>query len=460
MPRALVVDDDAAIREMVAMTLETSGFEVTRAGSSRDARRALQASRPDVVICDIYMPGGDGLSVLREIRALPEAPPVILMTARGSVETAAEAEDTGAFDYLAKPFDVSLLLERVTAALAARPRTAVAPEEGPESMIVGSHPAVVEVYKAVARVARLKVPVLVIGETGTGKELVARALHRFSGRRAGPFVPVHCGAIPDTLLESELFGHRRGAFTDAFRDRRGALSQAAGGTLFLDEIGEVSPAFQVKLLRFLEDGVVTPLGAEVGEPVDVRVVAGTHRDIREMVEQKRFRQDLFYRLAGYVIRIPPLRDRASDLRVLVAHFERLGRRELGLPELATVSSAVLERLAAHPWPGNVRELAHVVRRTLIDAGRLDDVAAVERALSDDTRMPDQLAFPRPIGGAPQVSPPTLEEVEMHHILTVLASAGGNQTVAARLLGIERKTLARRLRTATHRAEDGGEGEET
>ena len=460
MPRALVIDDDDAIREMVALTLEASGFEVARARGARDARKELEKTRPDVILCDIYMPGGDGLSVLREVRARVAPPPVILMTARGSVETAAAAEETGAFDYLAKPFDVSVLLDRVSAALAACPARQAPAEDGPESMIIGSHPAVVEVYKAVARVARLRVPVLVLGETGTGKELVARALHRFSGRGSGPLVPVHCGAIPDTLLESELFGHRRGAFTDATRDRRGALSQAAGGTLFLDEIGEVSAAFQVKLLRFLEDRVVTPVGADAGEAVDVRVVAGTHRDVKGMVGEGRFREDLYYRLSGYVIRIPPLRERLSDLPALVAHFERLGRRELGLPEMATASPAVLARLGRHAWPGNVRELAHVVRRALIDAGRLDDDAAVEQALREGAGPAAAPPRSRPIGGEPlPATPPTLEEIERHHILSVLASAGGNQTVAARLLGIERKTLARKLRAAGGPVTEGGEGEE-
>src|SRR5512140_388617 len=367
---------------MVAMTLEKSGFDVVRAGSSEQARRALR-ERLDLVICDIYMPGGDGLSVLSGVRETPDPPPVILMTARGSMETAAEAARAGAFDYLAKPFDVAVLVERARAALATRRPDEEPGEKGPASMIVGSHPAIVEVYKAVARVAPLKVPVLVLGDTGTGKELVARALHRFGAHPDGPFQPVHCGAIPDTLLESELFGHRRGAFTDASRDRRGALSLADGGTMFLDEVGEVSTAFQVKLLRFLEDGVVTPLGAEMGEPADVRVVAATHRDLREMVESGRFRQDLYYRLAGYEIRIPPLRARLADLPALVAHFQRRAEEELGLSASAAATQAVMERLAAHPWPGNVRELAHVIRRTLIDSRGLDELAAVEKALGEE-----------------------------------------------------------------------------
>ena len=461
MPTVLVVDDDAAIREMAALTLEKSGFAVVRARSAGEALRALSERVPDLVVCDIYMPGGDGLSVLARVKQLEDAPPVILMTARGSVESAAEAERCGAFDYLAKPFDVSALVERARAALASRGRQDATEDSGPASMIVGSHPAIVEVYKAVARVARLRVPVLVLGETGTGKELVARALHRCGARPNGPFVPVHCGAIPDTLLESELFGHRRGAFTDATRDRQGALSLADGGTLFLDEAGEVSTAFQVKLLRFLEDGLVTPLGAERGEPVTVRVVAATHRDLGAMVEAGRFRQDLYYRLAGYEIRIPPLRERLTDLPSLVLHLKRRVEEELGIPPSVPPTPAVLERLEAHPWPGNVRELAHVVRRVLIDSGGLDDAGAVERAIGPREARP--IGAPQsepPAGLAPLLSPPlTLEEAERVYVLSVLESVGGNKSEAARLLGIERKTLARKLKREGAPASDDGEGDE-
>jgi len=327
-------------------------------------------------------------------------------------------------------------------------------------MIVGSHPGIVEVYKAVARVAPLRVPVLVLGETGTGKELIARALHRFGGRPEGPFVVVHCGAIPDPLLESELFGHRRGAFTDAVRDRRGALPAAHGGTIFLDEIGEISAAFQVKLLRVLEDGVVTPLGAEKAEAVDVRAVAATNRNLREMVTAGRFRQDLYYRLAGYEIRIPPLRERLSDLPALVEHFQRRAEKDLGLPPKAGPSRGVLDRLAAHPWPGNVRELAHIVRRLMIDTGGLDDEAAVERLLMQEKREgTDQVSEFLPPSPPLPSTPLPLEEAERRHILSVLESTGGNKSEAARILGIERKTLARKLKRSHTTGPERTGGEE-
>jgi len=437
----LVVDDDLATREMVGLTLEKSGYQVQRADGYLAARTALEARRPDLIISDLYMPGGDGLDLLKEVMADPTPPPLILMTARGSIETVATALQDGVFDYLAKPFDLDLLLDRVRAALQ-RPAPAEAPARpGPASMIIGNHPAIVEVYKATGRVAPLNVPVIILGETGTGKELVARALHRFGAHSQGPFVPVHCGAIPDPLLESELFGYHRGAFTDAQRDRRGALAQAHGGTVFLDEVGEISPMFQVKLLRFLEDGRIQPLGAEQPEPVCVRVVAATHRDLKAMVAAGTFREDLYYRLAGFEIRLPSLRERSSDLPDLVAHFQRRFQTELGLREAPGPSAAVLAVLAEHPWPGNVRELGHVVRRTLIDTGSLEDAAAVRRLLGSGPAP----AAPGP--GLPNFQAPfvPLETLAQSYILAVLAHTGGNKTEAARLLGIERKTIARRLK---------------
>ena len=440
MTRILVVDDDLAIREMVALTLEKSGYQVQRAEDYRAARAALEGGRPDLIISDIYMPGGNGLDLLKEVMAGPQPPPVILMTARGSIETAATATQDGAFDYLAKPFELDLILDRVRAALQSQTPGGLPAETGPASMIIGNHPAIVEVYKATSRVAPLRVPVIILGATGTGKELVARALHRFSGRAEGPFVPVHCGAIPDPLIESELFGYRRGAFTDAQRDRRGALAQADGGTVFLDEVGEISPMFQVKLLRFLEDGIVLPLGAEQGDPVAVRVIAATHRDLKAMVAEGRFREDLYYRLAGYEIQIPALRQRLSDLPALVAHFQRRFTQELGLREGGPATAGFLGALAAHAWPGNVRELGHVVRRTLIETGALEEEGALARILG---RAPAVAGASLPERFQEPFLP--LEELERSYILAVLAHTGGNKTEAARILGIERKTIARKLK---------------
>ncbi|HQT93163.1 MAG TPA: sigma-54 dependent transcriptional regulator [Thermoanaerobaculaceae bacterium] len=444
MAKILVVDDDRGIREMVALALRASGHEVLLAGDIAAAQEAVAREPVDLVICDIYMPGGTGLDLLAELQRRPSPPRLILITARGTVETAALANRFGAFDYLAKPFDIKVLLDRVTAALAPPAAGGPALEPGPETMIVGSHPAIVEVYKAVARVARLSVPVLILGETGTGKELVARALHRLGANPSSPFVPVNSGAIPDTLLESELFGHRKGAFTDAHRERRGALAQAAGGTVFLDEIGDVSAAFQVKLLRFLQDGVVRPLGADVGEHVDVRVLAATNRDLAALVAAGSFRQDLYFRLAAYEIRLPPLRERLTDLPALVAHFQRRAERELGLASTAPATAEALAALAEHAWPGNVRELEQFVRRMLIDARSLADAGAVRQALASRGAAARTASAPAEptAAGVPLAS---LEEAERRHLVAVLAASGGNKSAAARILGIERKTLARKLR---------------
>ena len=460
MTRILVVDDDLAIREMVAMTLEKSGYRVDRAEGYAAGRSAIRERGHDLIICDIYMPGGTGLDLLAEVRALADPPPMILMTAKGSIETAASAQQDGVFDYLAKPFDLDLLLERVRAALATPKAVVPSRNEGPASLIVGSHPGIVEVYKATSRVAPLQVPVLVLGETGTGKELVARALHRFGAHPEGPFIPIHCGAIPDTLVESELFGHKRGAFTDAHKDRRGALSQAHGGTVFLDEVGDISPIFQVKLLRFLEDGLVQPLGAEKAELVSARVVAATHLDLRALVAGGTFREDLYYRLAGFEIRIPPLRERLSDLPALVAHFQGHFLQELRLSDPGTPSPEVLALLAGHQWPGNVRELGHVVRRTLIELGSLGDPAVLQRVLGG--APPSGEGKPGLGLTTAPFAPPylPLEEMERLYLLTVLAHTGGNKTEAARILGIERKTLARKLRKAEGDKPDDTEGGES
>ncbi len=442
MATILVVDDDAGIRATVALALRAAGHTVVEAESVAEARAAAAAHPPAVVLCDIYMPGGSGLDLLAELQQHPSPPGIIVMTARGSVETAALARRLGAFEYLAKPFDVIVLTERVAAAL--RPPASPPPpgDEGPDSMIVGVHPAIVEVYKAVARVAPLPVPVLVLGETGTGKELVARALHRFGANPHGPFVPVNCGAIPDTLLESELFGHTKGAFTDARRDRRGALAQAHGGTVFLDEIGDVSKAFQVRLLRFLQDGVVRPLGADSGERVEVRVVAATHRDLRAMVAEGSFREDLFYRLAGYEIYLPPLRERLTDLPALVEHFRKRAVAELLIPA-PPATTEMLAALAARPWPGNVRELEQTVRRLIIDTGALADVTALPPTAGGRGEATAPAEPPQAVARVPDLT--TLEAAERDHILRVLAATSGNRSAAARILGIERKTLARKLR---------------
>jgi DNA-binding NtrC family response regulator len=436
--KILVADDDPALLEMMALTLVKEGFDVSRAKSAAEARALIGSETFDLVVSDIYLGDATAIDLLDEIRAANPDAAIILVTAQGSVETAAAASAAGVFDYLAKPFAVEQLVARVRAALARSTPQAPEAPTGPESMIVGNHPEIVEVYKAVARVARLPVPVLVRGETGTGKELVARALHVFGANPEGPFVALNCGAIPDTLLESELFGHRRGAFTGADRNHRGAVEQASEGTVFLDEIGELPPVLQVKLLRFLQEGEIRPLGSESATQVTCRVVAATNRDLRQAVDQGQLREDFYYRLGTYEIVLPPLRDRRSDIPLLVEHFRERTRRQLGLERFPGPTERSLALLEAHPWPGNVRELENVIQRAAVDLGTLADPDGLGSVLGDRPRAtePDQC---RPSIGDDL----TLEELERAHIEAVVRRCGGNRTRAAKILGIERKSLYRK-----------------
>jgi DNA-binding NtrC family response regulator len=446
MATVLVVDDDAGIRESAAMALEKAGLKTYQAGDTVAALQMLRAHRIDLVLSDIYMPGETGITLLQAISERRDPPRVILMTARGSIETTALAQRFGAFDYLAKPFDLNELIARVRAALNVHVGEGVEVEPGPPSRMVGSHPLMIAMYKAIARVASLNVPVLILGESGSGKELVAQSIHDLGDRVAGPFVAINCGAIPDSLLENELFGSTRGAFTDSRQDRRGALSRADGGTLFLDEIGDISPAFQVKLLRFLQDGVVTPLGAEKSHRVDVRLIAATHRDIKRLVGDGEFREDLYYRLAGYEIAVPPLRERASDIPLLVDFFRHRIAEEMKRTSIAGPSQSVLDIFAAHAWPGNVRELEQVTRRIVIDSGALLDAVAASRALRDIAPLSATAsAAPAPVAEVASEELVSLDEAEKRHITAVLRATGGNQTQAAYILGIERKTLARKIK---------------
>ena len=435
--RILVVDDDTAMRELMTLALGKEGFAVTTAATSAAAVEAIIPDAFDLMVTDIYLGDGTGLELLEHCSHVCPSARVILVTAHGTVETATSARRLGVFDYLAKPFEIEALIARVRAALRSPAPSASPTEFGPESMIVGNDPAIVEVYNAVARVAPMPIPVLVRGETGTGKDLIARALHRFGSNPEGPFIPLNCGAIPEALLESELFGHRRGSFTGADRDHRGAVEAAREGTLFLDEIGELPVSLQVKLLRFLQSGEVRPVGSDRVVEVPVRVVTATNRDLHAEVETGRFREDFYYRLAAYEIELPPLSNRRSDIPSLVEHFRLKYREKLGLDEVPPAGADVLEALREHPWPGNVRELEHVVQRAIVDGGSLTDVLLVRSLLgpqpevatsSDEPFIGDDL---------------TLKELEKRHIEAVLRRCGGNRTRAAEILGIERKSLYRK-----------------
>jgi len=424
--KILVADDDAALLELMSLSLSKEGFDVATAATGAQARETLSSHTFDLVVSDIYLGDVTAIDLLDHIQTTNPNAAVILVTAQGTVETAAAATAAGVFDYLPKPCELDRLIDRVHAALKSTGRRPATVEPGPESMIIGNHPKIVEVYKAVAKVAPLPVPVLITGETGTGSN------------PDGPFIAINCGAIPETLLESELFGHRRGAFTGADRDHSGAIQSARNGTVFLDEVGELPQLLQVKLLRFLQDGEIRPLGSDHTLRVPARVVAATNRDLRKEISEGRFREDVYFRLAGYEIHLPPLRDRTTDIPLLIDHFQRQVTERLGLDDLPGPTRQSLAVLTDHHWPGNVRELENVIQRAAVDFGSLDDGDAISRLLPPQARAKSD--------AGPAIGDDlTLEELERLHIGEVLARCGGNRTRAAAILGIERKSLYRKAK---------------
>ncbi|MHC4957239.1 MAG: sigma-54-dependent transcriptional regulator [Planctomycetota bacterium] len=430
--RVLVVEDDAVARRLLVEVLENAGCEVRAAASAEEAL-AVEPGAP-VVVTDVRLARMSGLALLRELRARDPDVQVIVMTAFGSLQTAVDAIRDGAFDYMSKPFRVEEMANTVGRAFETYEAATAEPDEddGEDSVIIGRSQAMTGVFKAIARVSPLKTSVLLQGDTGTGKELIARAIHEASRRAAGPYVTVNCASLPEGLLESELFGHTRGAFTGAATDRKGLFAAADGGTILLDEIGDMPLAVQAKLLRVLESGEVRPVGSTSLRTVDVRVVAATHRDLEGAVDEGAFRRDLYYRLNAVTIRVPPLREREGDLPLLAAHFLRrhvlgTGRSVRGLTEAAR---RVLE---SYSWPGNVRELSHVLERA---------VALSRGPTIDAEDLPDHLRE-----ASARTAPPgqqTLDEVEKAHILAVVQSVEGNRGRASEILGIDRKTLYRKL----------------
>ena len=444
----LVVDDDPAMRHLLSVILTDHGWEARAVASAAEALREIEARDLDLVLTDVRMPGMDGLALLREIQRLRPELTVIVMSAYGAQDAALEAMKAGAYDYVSKPFkkdEVVLVLRKAEererlARENRRLRTELAGGWGPANL-VGPSAAMQDVLRQIRKVAPQKTTVLVQGESGTGKELVARALHELSPRAALPFVAVNCGAIPSELIESELFGHVRGAFTDASRTRKGLAEEADGGTLFLDEIGELPLAMQVKLLRVLEDEDVRPLGDVRARKVDVRVVAATGRDLRRAIAAGQFREDLFYRLDVVAVRIPPLRERSEDIPALAAHF--LARHARLRPELGgmSLSDDALEALRAHRWPGNVRELEHALERAVVLA---DGPLIREQDLPDTVRAAAAPAGPSRVHGTLSVKRET-RLLEEQLIRAALERTGGNRTRAAELLELSYRALLYKIK---------------
>jgi DNA-binding NtrC family response regulator len=409
---------------------------VSSAASASEALEQVRSHDPDVVLSDLKMPGMDGLELLREIRARFPEIPVVLLTAHGTVETAVEAMKLGAHDFLTKPFDRDRVLEVVGKALAQGERSRREFQgplaQGERTGILGRSPAMAAVRELIERVAPAPATVLITGETGTGKELVAEALHRLSQRLHAPLVRINCGALPETLVEAELFGYERGAFTGADRAKPGRFELADGGTLFLDEVAELTPATQVKLLRVLQDGVLDRVGGTQPRRIDVRLVAATNRDLAAMAGQGCFREDLLYRLKVVEIRVPPLRERRADIPLLVDFFLEKHSRRLDRP-LAKVSPSALAALQALPWPGNVRELENAVERALL-LGQGPVLTEFDLGLESGAPAPPSDGQPR---GALRAA---AAEAERRLIRAALESTGSNVTRAAERLGLSRRGL--------------------
>jgi two-component system response regulator HydG len=444
-PRVLIVDDERSMCELIEVDLRMRDFAPVWFTAAEEAFDALCREDYDVVLTDLRMPGMDGIRFCSRIVTNRPDVPVVVMTAFGSLETAIAAIRAGAYDFVTKPIEMELLAlilrravehrqlqEKIKFLSDAVERTARFEE------LLGESPGMQKLYDQLSRIADSEASVLIIGESGTGKELVARALHSRSRRRAKPFVAVNCAALPDALLESELFGHVKGAFTDARSDRKGLFVQAEGGTLLLDEIGEMPLSMQPKLLRALEENQVRPVGSEREVSFDVRLLATTNRDLETAVEEGRFRRDLFFRINVIQLELPPLRSRGTDALLLSQHFieafaKRTGKNVVGMSE------SVAEKLLAYSWPGNVRELRNMIERAV--ALTRNDRLTVEDLPEKIRDYRSSQVF---IGGHDPSDLVPLEEVQRRYILHVLDSANGNRTLAARTLGLDRKTLYRKL----------------
>lgn len=463
----LVADDDAAIRTVLNQALSRAGYEVRLTGNATTLWRWVMQGEGDLVITDVVMPDENAFDLLPRIKKLRPDLPVVVMSAQNTFMTAIKASEKGAYDYLPKPFDLKELVSIVGRALS-EPRGKVEDKpalgDGDQIPLVGRSPAMQDIYRVLARLMQTDLTVMIVGESGTGKELVARALHDYGKRRSGPFVAINMAAIPRDLIESELFGHEKGAFTGAQTRNPGRFEQADGGTLFLDEIGDMPMEAQTRLLRVLQQGEYTTVGGRTPIRTDVRIVAATNKDLRQLIQNGLFREDLFFRLNVVPLRLPPLRERSDDVPDLVRHFFALAEKE-GLPA-KQIDQAALERLKKYRWPGNVRELENLIRRLaalypqdVITAPIIDaEVATPEQAPVGETPREDDTimaAVERHLGAyfktfGDDLPPPglyhrVLRELEIPLISAALAATRGNQIKAADLLGVNRNTLRKKVR---------------
>jgi len=449
----LVADDDPGLRESLERTLTREGYRVVLASDGRAALERVQAGGVDLIVTDLRMPGLTGLELLRAAKAIMPDVDVILLTAFGTVEEAVKAMKDGAYDFLTKPFRREQLIKLVDKALERRDLIEQnkalkkqLEDIRAKGQMIGASPAFRRMLTLVDQIADSSATILIQGESGAGKELVARTIHERSGRRAGPFVAVNCAALPETLLESELFGYEKGAFTGAVGRKEGRFELASGGTLFLDEVADLSLVTQPKILRVLQEGEFERLGGTRTLQVDVRIVAATNQDLPEMVKEKRFREDLYYRLNVITVRVPPLRERHEDVRVLAQHYLRVYAAKNGR-KLEGFSNEALERLESYAWPGNVRELENLIERTVL-------LARKDRIDAED--LPEEVAGVKrpPRDAILELVGTPLADIEQRLLDETLRITGGNKTQAAKLLGIDVRTVARKLE---RREDDQTEG---
>jgi two-component system nitrogen regulation response regulator GlnG len=469
MPTVLIADDDRSIRTVLTQALGRSGYQVRTTGNAATLWRWVEDGEGDLVITDVVMPDENGLDLIPRIRRLRPDLRVVVMSAQSTLITAVKATQRGAFEYLPKPFDLRELLAVVDRALATPTPPGDQPPPEPRDAderlpLIGRSPAMQEIYRTVARLTTTDLTVMINGESGTGKELVARALHDYGRRRGGPFVAINMAAIPRELIESELFGHERGAFTGATSRNQGRFEQASGGTLFLDEIGDMPQEAQTRLLRVLQEGEFTAVGGRQPVRANVRIIAATHRDLRSSIRQGLFREDLFYRLNVVPIRLPPLRERIEDIALLARHFLDKARAD-GLP-FKSLDPAALDRLRAYRWPGNVRELENLMRRlAALHAQEVITADSLERDLSESAAPVEEngTEVSEPLAQAMErhirqfltaheeglvgndIYDRVIAEVERPLIQLTLVATRGNQIKAAAMLGLNRNTLRKKIR---------------